>query len=83
MPEKAVRSVFSVRPAYRRRGFATEILRQSLVIARSVGIDHVLVTCDEENLGSSTVIERCGGVFDSVAKKDDGSGSVRRYWVGS
>jgi predicted acetyltransferase len=48
---------FAVRPAFRRRGYATEILRQSLVIARSYGVDRVLLTCDDDNAGSAAVIE--------------------------
>lgn len=42
---------FGVLAERRRRGYGTEILRQSLVIARAVAIDRVLVTCDDENLG--------------------------------
>src|SRR4051812_19074995 len=36
---------YAVAPAHRRKGYATEILRQSLVIVRSMGIDRVLITC--------------------------------------
>lgn len=49
---------YGVLPRYRRRGHATEILRQSLIIARAVGLDRVLVTCDDSNIGSATVIEK-------------------------
>jgi predicted acetyltransferase len=52
---------YCVLPAYRRRGYATEILRQSLVVARAAGIDRVLVFCDDTNVGSAAVIEACGG----------------------
>src|SRR6266853_349148 len=53
---------YGVLPQYRRRGYATEILRQSLVIARAAGVGRVLVTCDQDNAGSRAVIESCGGV---------------------
>jgi predicted acetyltransferase len=65
---------------HRRQGYATEILRQSLVVARAVGVDRVLVTCDDDNLASAAVIERCGGTFDSLSMADDGH-LVRRYWI--
>ncbi len=52
---------YGVRPGFRRRGYAIEILRQSLAVARAHGIATALVTCDEDNLGSAAVIERCGG----------------------
>ncbi|HEY5336556.1 MAG TPA: GNAT family N-acetyltransferase, partial [Mycobacteriales bacterium] len=70
-----------VRPAYRRRGYATEILRQSLNIARSVGIDSALVICDAGNAGSAGAIERCGGVLERIAAGPPGRGPIRRYWV--
>ena len=71
---------YSVLAEHRRRGYATEILRQSLVIARAVGVDRVLVTCDEGNVGSTIVIERCGGVFESLIDVADGP-PKRRYWI--
>ena len=40
------------------------MLRQALAVAAGVGIEQALITCDEGNIGSETVIERCGGVFD-------------------
>ena len=42
---------YGVLAAHRRRGYATEILRQSLAIARDEGVDRVLVTCDDDNIG--------------------------------
>lgn len=72
---------YGVLAAHRRRGYATEILRQSILIAREEGVDRVLVTCDDDNTGSATVIERCGGVLDSVVTGAEGN-HVRRYWIG-
>ena len=72
---------YAVVAEHRRRGHATEILRQSLVIARAAGVDRVLVTCDDDNVGSATVIERCGGVLDSVVAKSGDGTLIRRYWI--
>lgn len=72
---------YGVRPAFRRRGYATEILRQALGVAREVGIERALVTCDDGNVGSAAVIERCGGLLESVAPGRDGLPAKRRYWV--
>lgn len=65
---------YAVRPASRRRGFGVEILRQALGVAREVGLEEVLVTCDVDNVASIAVIERCGGVLMSVV--DVGAGHV-------
>src|SRR6185312_3354514 len=70
---------YGVRPWFRRRGYATETLRQALVIARSLEIDRVLVTCDEDNLASIAVIERLGGVLEDV-RPDPDRPPKRRYW---
>lgn len=72
---------YVVLPEFRRRGYATEILRQSLVIAHAGGVDPVLLYCSNDNVGSSTVIERCGGVLDEVITNDLGEPSWRRYWI--
>jgi predicted acetyltransferase len=71
---------YCVRPTFRRRGHATEILRQGLIIARSLGIGAVLVVCDPENPGSIGAIERLGGVLEDVRVDDDGT-LHRRYWI--
>jgi predicted acetyltransferase len=71
---------YCVLPQHRRRGYATEILRQSLIIARAAGVGRVLVTCDKDNAGSRTVIESCGGVLDSVVNLD-GVPPVLRFWI--
>jgi len=72
---------YGVLPAYRRRGYATEILRQALIIARSIGIDRVLITCDDDNIGSIRVIESCGGKLDWVGQVKPGATAIRHYWV--
>ena len=71
---------YGVLAEHRRRGYATEMLRQSLVVARAVGVVRVLVTCDHDNVGSATVIERCGGVLHSVIDCEDGI-AKRHYWI--
>ncbi|WP_171987782.1 GNAT family N-acetyltransferase [Streptomyces sp. MP131-18] len=66
---------YDVRPSARRRGHATGMLRASLPLARRLGHDPVLVTCDHDNVASRKVIEACGGVFE------DRRGEKLRYWI--
>jgi predicted acetyltransferase len=73
---------YGVAPAHRRKGYATEILRQAIVVVRAEGVDPVLVTCDEDNVASRRTIERNGGVLESIAPPNYGElESVRRYWI--
>ena len=71
---------YAVIPEFRRRGYATAILEESVVIARNEGVNSVLVTCDDTNTGSIKVIERCGGVLENTVVGDDGV-AFRRYWI--
>jgi predicted acetyltransferase len=73
---------YGVRPRYRRRGYATAILREGLSLLRAEGVGSVLVACDDDNTASAAVIERCGGVLESVVRRDDGGPPFRRYWIG-
>jgi predicted acetyltransferase len=66
---------YDVRPSARRRGHGTEMLRQTLAIAHWMGIDSARITCDVDNIGSRTVIERNGGFLDG-----EGAGKLR-FWV--
>lgn len=72
---------YGVRPAYRRRGYAGAMLRQALLVARSVGVSRVLLTCDDANDTSASIIERAGGVLEDIRVAPDGIGK-RRYWIG-
>lgn len=67
---------YSVRPSRRREGHAARALGLALDEARALGLDRVLVTCDDDNVGSYRTIERNGGVLEDVR------GVKRRYWIG-
>ncbi len=72
---------FGLLAAHRRHGYATEMLRQALVIARNAGVGPVLLTCDDGNDASTAVIERAGGVLENIRLTPDGI-ATRRYWIG-
>ncbi|WP_079576399.1 GNAT family N-acetyltransferase [Krasilnikoviella flava] len=70
---------YAVAPEHRRRGYATEMLRQSVALLAAGGVEQVLVTCDGDNAGSAAVIEACGGVLEDVRTRGDET--KRRYWI--
>ena len=72
---------YVVVPEFRRRGYATAMLGQAIVLAREqFGIGRILVTCYDANIGSIKAIERNGGVLEDVVPGDSGQ-PLRRYWI--
>ncbi len=70
---------YGIRPSARKKGLATWALGAVLPTARSLGLSRVLVTCDDDNIGSARTIENNGGVLENVA--DTELGRTRRYWI--
>jgi predicted acetyltransferase len=66
---------YDVRASVRRRGHATAMLAAALPIARRMGIDPALITCDVTNVASRLVIEHNGGQFE-----DERDGKLR-FWA--
>ena len=66
---------FSVRPARRREGHAGRALALALVEAKGLGLERVLLTCDEDNDASRLTIKGNGGVYE------DSRNDKRRYWI--
>ena len=54
---------YSVLPAERRKGYATEMLHLILIKAAKIGLNEVLLTCDVNNFGSIKTIEKNGGML--------------------
>ncbi|GAB2520311.1 hypothetical protein GCM10027064_17310 [Microbacterium petrolearium] len=71
---------YAVRPGWRNRGYATEMLRQGLAVLRDLGVTRALVTCDDDNVGSIRTIERNGGELEEVFALPGGP-LKRRYWI--
>ncbi|WP_420494118.1 GNAT family N-acetyltransferase [Macrococcus psychrotolerans] len=71
---------YGVGRSYRGQGYATKILQKSLAFARSIGIEKALITCDEDNIASSRVIIKNGGLEDKPYYQSNGVKS-RRFWI--
>lgn len=73
---------YAVATKYRQQGIATEILKQSLEYCKEkLKLDKVLVTCDDDNIGSYKVIEKNGGILEDKYISNDGQDIKRRYWI--
>ena len=74
---------YVVVPEFRRRGHATAILGHALRIAREkLGVRRVLLTCDDDNIGSIRTIEKNGGILAEVITGPGLDKPKRRYWMG-
>jgi predicted acetyltransferase len=55
---------YSVRPAERRKGYATEMLRLVLETAKQYGLEQVQLSCKKNNVPSVKTILKNGGVYE-------------------
>jgi predicted acetyltransferase len=73
---------YSVRPTRRRQGYAHAGLALALERTRELGLERVMLTCDDDNPGSYRTIEGAGGVLqDVVDAAEQGHPRLRRYWI--
>ena len=75
---------YAVQPSQWGKGYGTAILRQGLAIAKSLGMEKVLLTVNEENKRSIHIIEKLGGVlWDTIDAENEAEGQhrLRRYWI--
>lgn len=49
---------YNIRPSQRGQGHATSALGIGLKRAKALGLDQVLITCDDDNLASARIIEK-------------------------
>ncbi|WP_407538776.1 GNAT family N-acetyltransferase [Deinococcus radiomollis] len=73
---------YGVRPSRRGQGYGHALLGGVLPHARALGLDRVLLHCDETNLASARVIEGAGGVFAGQTPNLEREGAPgRAYWI--
>lgn len=68
-----------VRPSERKKGYASEIIRLSLIEAKKLGIKRCLITANTENVGSVKSITNNGGIFCDEIIDSDGL-PLKRFW---
>ena len=71
---------YDIRPSKRGNNYATLALGLCLKEAKKIGLDEVLITCDDDNIASIKIIERNGGVFQNTIKQDSGI-MTKRYTI--
>lgn len=73
---------YGVRYSEWNKGYGTLMLRLALEKAKKLGLERVLITCDDDNLASASVMEKNGFVLhDKVMNRTEGhTAIIRRYW---
>ena len=72
---------YGIRPSERRKGYATQMLKLALPECARLGIDRVLITCEQGNEGSRRTILNNGGVFESTVFDPEDDCWLERYWI--
>ncbi len=70
---------YGVRPSERGNAYAELMVKLAMEKAVVLGLDKVLITCNDTNAGSYRTIEKLGGVLEN--KVDTDGGLMRRYWL--
>ena len=66
---------------FRKSGLATLALQEALQFAKSRGMTEILMTCDENNIGSIRVIEKNNGILKDKVKAQGRSIYTCRYLI--
>lgn len=75
---------YAINPKYWNMGYGTEILKLGLELSKKlIKEGKVLITCDDDNIGSFKIIEKNGGILENkVINTDcDETFLTRRYWI--
>lgn len=66
---------YMVRPSERGKGYGKLFLAELLKAAKQMGIEEILVTCDDTNSRSRKVIERNNGLLEEIKN------GICKYWI--
>ena len=75
---------YGINPKYWKMGYGKKLLKLGLEQYRNlIEEDKILITCDDDNVGSYKIIEANGGILENKIENED-RGEVfltRRYWI--
>ena len=75
---------YAINPKYWRQGYGKELLKQALENYKDLmEEDKILITCDDDNIGSYKIIESNGGVLENKVENEECGETflTRRYWI--
>ncbi len=72
---------YSVRPSERRKGYAKEMLKMTLPFCHKLGLERILITCIDGNIGSERTILANGGVYEYTIHEPNENENLKRFWI--
>ena len=75
---------YGINPKYWNMGYGKKLLKLGLEQYKNlIEEDKILITCDDDNIGSYKIIEANGGVLENKVENEDSGEKflTRRYWI--
>lgn len=72
---------YSIKPNERRKGYASSMLKAVLTYCGEIGLDKILITCFDDNIGSEKTILNNGGIYESTVYEINSKRNLKRFWI--
>ena len=72
---------YAIRPTERRKGYAVSMLKAILPYCKELGLEKILISCIDGNIGSEKTILKNGGVYESTVCEPDRNRNLKRFWI--
>lgn len=72
---------YGIRQSERKKGYGSLILKLALEKCEELGLENVMVTCKEDNIGSSKVIEKNCGYLKEIKYVEEEKSNFKIYWI--
>lgn len=72
---------YAVRPSERRKGYASEMVKQSLEFYKKNNVEFVEISCDYDNIASKNTILKNNGIFDRELTDSELGEKVQVYKI--
>lgn len=75
---------YAINPKYWNMGYGEQLLKLGIEqYSNIIEEDNILITCDDDNIGSYRIIESNGGILENKVENEDCGEKflTRRYWI--
>ncbi|MDF1617979.1 GNAT family N-acetyltransferase [Petrocella sp. FN5] len=72
---------YEIKSSKRKKGYGQRLLELGLMEARKIGLQKVLITCDEDNVASKRMIEKCKSKYKKSIFDEESGKNILQYEV--